>query len=159
LKEIDITPFESQTSDYLREALFAVARNAGATPETTFEELPEKARDAFFYGSSEKISFKYGNYEYKTTWKGATPFLKQRYEESNSENLRQSLEDLISPVLCHGCNGKRLQPESLAVRVADYSISDLTALSIDNANKIFDQVKLNPREEKIAGLILREIRS
>ncbi|HZS48510.1 MAG TPA: excinuclease ABC subunit UvrA [Blastocatellia bacterium] len=159
LKEIDVTPFESQTSDYLREALFAVARNVGASPDTPFEELPEKARDAFFYGSSEKISFKYGNYEYKTTWKGATKFLKQRYEESSSENLRQALEDLISPVSCHTCNGKRLQPESLAVKVANNSISDLTSLSIDNAHKVFEQVKLNPREEKIAGLILREIRS
>ena len=159
LKDIDITPFEKQTSEYLREALMAVGRSVGATPETPFSELPEKTRDAFFYGSPEKISFKYGNYEYKTTWKGATRFLKQRYEESTSESLREALEVLISPVACHSCEGKRLQPESLAVKVANKSIADLTSLPIGEASKIFDQVHLGPREEKIAGLILREIRS
>ncbi|MER3632816.1 MAG: hypothetical protein C4325_12255, partial [Blastocatellia bacterium] len=54
--------------------------------------------------------------------------------------------------------GARLQPESLAVRVNGLGISDYTSRTIDEALKLFDAIKLTPREEKIAGLVLREIR-
>src|SRR5262249_33842914 len=65
---------------------------------------------------------------------------------------------LISPVNCQSCGGRRLQPSSLAVRVADRTISDYTALPISEAWKVVSAIKLNARDEKIAGLIIPEIR-
>ncbi|HEV8485922.1 MAG TPA: excinuclease ABC subunit UvrA, partial [Blastocatellia bacterium] len=65
---------------------------------------------------------------------------------------------LISTGACPECRGQRLQPASLAVRVAGRTIADYTSLPIQDAVRVFSQISLSPREEKIAGLILREIR-
>jgi excinuclease ABC subunit A len=65
---------------------------------------------------------------------------------------------LVAPVACPVCQGKRLQPESLAVRVGNLRIADYTALPIEQAIEKIRAVRLSEREEKIAGLVLKEIR-
>ncbi|HMS39322.1 MAG TPA: excinuclease ABC subunit UvrA, partial [Pyrinomonadaceae bacterium] len=65
---------------------------------------------------------------------------------------------LVAPAKCPVCEGKRLQPESLAVKVGRFGIADYTALPIETAVEKFDEINLNEREEKIAGLVLKEIR-
>ncbi|MDQ2746930.1 MAG: excinuclease ABC subunit UvrA, partial [Acidobacteriota bacterium] len=69
-----------------------------------------------------------------------------------------ALTELVSPVVCPACDGKRLQPESLAVKVGGLGIADYVELPIENAGAQFAEIKLNQREEKIAGLVLKEIR-
>src|ERR1051325_6646452 len=66
---------------------------------------------------------------------------------------------MVSPVVCRHCGGRRLRADSLAVRVGGQGISDYTSMTIADAIKAFDRVKLDPREAKIAGLVLREIKS
>src|SRR2546426_978795 len=100
----------------------------------------------------------YGAYEYKTDWKGAVAYLMARAEDMKSESGIAAFEALISPTVCPSCQGRRLQPASLAVRVGGRAIADYTAIPISQAVKIFNGIKLNAREEKIAGLVLREIR-
>jgi excinuclease ABC subunit A len=78
--------------------------------------------------------------------------------EAPSEKVRLALEELVSPVTCPDCEGKRLQPESLAVQLGGRGIADYTALPIEDAIAAFDRIKLNQREEQIAGLVLREIK-
>ncbi|MFN7944852.1 MAG: excinuclease ABC subunit UvrA [Blastocatellia bacterium] len=155
---------DKNTDSYLRQALAAVARHFGADPDSTFADLPKKARDAFFFGLKEPIEFQYGEYKYKNEWQGATAFLVdalKTYEDEDEENgsrQRAAFEALISPITCRACNGQRLQPESLAVRVNGHSIADYTKLPISDAISAFGKIKLNPREEIIAGRILKEIR-
>jgi excinuclease ABC subunit A len=158
--------FDDETADYyLCEAVTAVARQFGCPPETPFAELPKRAQDAFFYGLSEQLVFHHGAYEYKTQWKGAKHWLEnqlRRVEQSISNGgdgeTRAPLEDFISPVACPACGGKRLQPESLAVRVGARTIADYTALTLKDAVAAFRELKLSQREEVIAGRILKEIR-
>jgi excinuclease ABC subunit A len=76
-----------------------------------------------------------------------------------NERVREALEELVSPVECPDCRGQRLQPESLAVRVGGRGIAEYTALPIEESVAAFDSLKLNEREEQIAGLVLREIRN
>src|SRR5215470_2490800 len=151
---------DKATDAYLREALLAVARHFGAGAELTFAQLPKKARDAFFFGLKEKVEFRYGEYQYKADWKGATAFLldTMNRREPEGESAGGGLESLVSPITCRACNGARLQPESLAVKINGRSIADYSAMSIVDALSAFAEVKLTPREEIIAGRILKEVR-
>ncbi len=79
-------------------------------------------------------------------------------ETPPSKKVAEALENLVSPAKCPKCKGKRLQPESLAVRVGGLGIADYTEMPIEESVENFNKIKLNPREEKIAGLVLREIR-
>jgi excinuclease ABC subunit A len=65
---------------------------------------------------------------------------------------------MVSPIVCPDCHGRRLQPESLSVRLGGRGIADYTALPIEEAIALFDRIKLSEREEQIAGLVLREIK-
>jgi excinuclease ABC subunit A len=79
-------------------------------------------------------------------------------ENPPSEKTRAALEELVAPVTCPVCAGQRLQPESLAVKVAGLGIGEYTSLPISEATAKFDDIRLKQREEKIAGLVLKEIR-
>ncbi len=158
ISDQDPFPADTAISNYLRDVMKALARVSGISSDKPFAELPQKAQESFFYGSKERLALRYGAYEYKAEWKGAVNYLSSRAEEMKSENAISAFEALISPVVCPACNGQRLQPASLAVKVGGRTIADYTALSIQDAVRVFNEVKLNDREEKIAGLILREIR-
>ena len=123
-----------------------------------FEELPKEVRDAFWNGTKKRLTFRQGSYVYESDWKGALRAMRERMENPPSEKVRLALEELVSPMPCPDCHGKRLQPESLAVKVGGFGIDDYVSLPIENAVEKFDEITLNGREEKIAGLVLKEIR-
>jgi excinuclease ABC subunit A len=151
-------PVDQSISNYLRDVMKSLANSSGISPDKPFADLPQKARDAFFFGSKEKLALKYGAYEYKADWKGAVTYLNKRAQEMRTESVIAAFESLISTVVCPECKGQRLQPASLAVKVAGRTIADYTSLPISEAVSVFGEVRLSPREEKIAGLLLREIR-
>src|SRR6266850_888485 len=146
-------------SAYLRSALLAVIEHFKVDHRTTFRDLPNDVRAGFFNGLSAQLKFKQGLYSYKSYWEGALPWLRERLNSPPSEKVRVALEEMVSPSVCRECDGRRLRSDSLAVRVGGRGIADYTSMTIEDAIKAFDQVRLGPREEKIAGLILREIRS
>jgi excinuclease ABC subunit A len=158
INDQDPFPAETAISNYLRDVMKALARQSGISPEKPFSALPQKCQEAFFYGSKERLALRYGAYEYKAEWRGAINYLSSRSDEMKSEAAVAAFEGLISPVVCPACEGRRLQPASLAVRVAGRAIADYTAFPISEAVRVFNEIKLIGREEKIAGLILREIR-
>ncbi len=133
-------------------------RNGTALLKTPFADLPQEIRDAFFHGTKRRLTFKQGSYKYESDWKGALRAMRERMENPPSEKTRAALEELIAPVPCPDCNGRRLQPESLAVKINGLGIADYTALAIDVSLKKFNEITLNARETKIAGLVLKEIK-
>ncbi|HKV36228.1 MAG TPA: excinuclease ABC subunit UvrA, partial [Pyrinomonadaceae bacterium] len=152
-------PADKQGSAYLKSALQAVIKHLGANAKTTFAELPKEVHDAFFNGTSGKLSFTQGLYSYQSEWKGALNWLRERLNEAPSERVRVALEELVSPAVCQQCQGQRLRSDSLSVRVGGRGIAEYTSLPIEDAVAAFEQVSLNTREEQIAGPILREIRN
>ncbi|HKV39790.1 MAG TPA: excinuclease ABC subunit UvrA, partial [Blastocatellia bacterium] len=158
MKDQEPFPADTAMNNYLRDVMLAIAKQAGIAPEKPFSALPVKAQDAFFLGTKDKLALKYGAYEYKAEWRGAIAYLTKRAEEARNENVMTAMEALVSQVICPDCLGRRLQPASLAVRVANRTISDYTSMPISEAVEVFNGIKLVGREEKIAGLILREIR-
>jgi len=114
------------------------------------EKLPVKQQNLLFYGPDASEKKKVG-------FRGILEFLKQQMDESSSESYREYLLDYMSATTCTACHGKRLRPESLAVKINGMSIADFTALPISRAVEAVQQIKLNEREEKIAGRVVREI--
>jgi len=130
-----------------------------ADPKIAFKDLPNEVRQGFLHGLPAQLKFRQGLYSYKSSWRGALPWLRERLEDAPAEKVRLKIEEMVSPVLCAECGGRRLRADSLAVRVGGFGIADYTSLTIDDAIKAFDRVSLDSREEKVAGLVLREIRS
>ena len=156
-------PFIGQSdkagSAYLRSALLALIAHFKSDSKLPFRDLPYEVRDAFFNGFTTQVKFRQGLYTYKSPWKGALPWLRERLDEAPSEKVRVAIEEMVSPIVCRVCGGRRLRGDSLAVRVGGHGIAEYTSMTIADAIKVFDRIKLNSREEQIAGLILREIRS
>ena len=82
----------------------------------------------------------------KTGFNGILGYLKQNLEESTSESYRDWLLDYMSATECPACHGKRLRPESLAVKVNGMSIADFTALPVSRSVEVAQKIKLAGRE-------------
>jgi excinuclease ABC subunit A len=152
-------PGDKQGSAYLRSALLAVIKHFSADPKLPLNELPKEVVEAFLLGTSARLTFNQGLYTYQNDWKGALNWLRERLNEAPSDKVRFTLEELVSPTVCALCDGKRLRSDSLAVRLSGRGIAEYTSLPIEDAVQAFEQVKLNTREEQIAGPILREIKN
>src|SRR5271166_4261565 len=137
-------------SQNLIHMLQLAAEAYGFNLSTPFEQLPRKTQDLILYGpdSSEK---KRGGFL------GVFAYLRRSMEESSSEGYREWLLDHMSPTVCPVCHGKRLRPESLAVKVNGMSIADFTSLPVSRAVEAIAKIKLTEREEQIAGRIRKEI--
>jgi excinuclease ABC subunit A len=86
-----------------------------------------------------------------------TEILQESFNESLHEGYREWMTQYMSPLICPSCQGKRLKPESLAVRVKGLSIAEFTALPVSRALQISRSLRLTGREEQIAGRVMEEI--
>jgi excinuclease ABC subunit A len=120
-----------------------------------FGELPQRARQFLLYGHSQ--NGERGAAGARSRFEGIIPLLRTWYEESTSNTYREWYMDFMSPVTCASCHGRRLKPESLAVKVNGTSIAEFTEMPVSRALESVGSIGLNPREEKIAGRIVREI--
>ncbi len=116
---------------------------------TPFEKFPDKIQNLLLYGEPQRGG--------KTGFLGILGHLKQNLESSASDTYRDYLLDFMSATECSVCHGKRLRPESLAVRVNGMSIADFTELPIARALDAARKIKLTGREQAIAGRIAHEI--
>src|SRR6266478_1094334 len=123
---------------------------------TPFEKFPEKIQNLLLYGEAGKNGGETGKNR-KTGFRGILGYLKHAAEESTSDTYREFLLDYMSATTCPACQGKRLRPESLAVKVNAMSIADFTAQPVSRALETARKIKLNGREAIIAGRIVHEI--
>ena len=111
-----------------------------------------------------EITFHYddGLRSYRTTktFEGVIPNLERRWKETESAWMREEIERFMSSTPCPACNGFRLKPEALAVKIAGKHIGEVTELSIRKANRWFEELphSLNAKQNEIAVRILKEIR-
>jgi excinuclease ABC subunit A len=136
-------------SQNLQHMLQIAAAAHGFELSTPFEKFPEKIQSLLLYGEAGKGG--------KTGFRGILGYLKQSLEESSSDTYREWLLDFMSATECPACHGKRLRPESLAVKVNGMSIADFTGLSVARSLEAARKIKLGGREELIAGRIVHEI--
>lgn len=130
---------------------------------TAFEKLPKKVQDMVFEGVDEPIAVtvKYGSRSrvYNTSYEGVLQILKKRYETTESEWVKQDLEQYMSTRPCPACKGKKLKPEALSVTLGGKSISDITDLAIGDILEFFSGLSesLTHRQKLIAERAIKEI--
>ncbi|HMC32191.1 MAG TPA: excinuclease ABC subunit UvrA [Candidatus Angelobacter sp.] len=137
-------------SSYLQRMLEIVAASFKLDLATPFEKFPPKIQNLLLYGPEEKEAPRLG-------FRGVLGFLKQNLEESTSESYREWMLGYMSATVCPVCRGKRLRPESVAVKVNGLSIADFTMLPVSRAVDVAAKIELNAREQLIAGRVLHEI--
>jgi excinuclease ABC subunit A len=116
---------------------------------TPFDKFSEKLQNLLLYGENGRGG--------KTGFLGILGYLKQAQDDSGSETYRDWLMEFMSATECPACHGKRLRPESLAVKVNGMSIADFTALPVSRAWEAAKKITLTPREAVIAGRLVHEI--
>ncbi len=122
--------------------------------ETPFEKFPRKVQNLILRGNPEN-----GGSSKGLNFQGILAHLESGLEESRSDGYREWLTQYMSPSICTACHGRRLRPESLAVKIAGLSIADFTALSLDEARAAVDKIRgqLTLRQRQIAARPLSEI--
>lgn len=95
--------------------------------------------------------------EYMTVYEGVIPNLERKYHDTDSEHMQQKIERYMRETKCSSCNGKRLKPEILSIKINDHSVIDVTEKSVKELMKFFDTMILSENEQKIAKLILKEV--
>ena len=147
----------------LRMATGAMARAMKFDPALPFSRLPKEAQRQLLYGSgAQTYDYEYiegrSRYYFTKAFEGVIPSLMRRYKETESSSLREEIERYMSLEPCGACEGARLKPESLAVRVVGRNISEYTHLPIAQAVREFADLKLTDREQQIAHQVMKEIR-
>jgi len=165
---------------YYKAILRGVASAHDVNLETPYKSLPDDFKKVLIRGSGEKeIEFTFWRAgkqsKVKRVFEGVIPNMERLYAESESEFTRNRLKSFMNPQPCDACEGKRLKPEILAVTLGNaelnskfkiensklpgLSIMDVCALSVDAADQFFAQLKLTDFQLKIAGEVIKEIRS
>ncbi|OQA29328.1 MAG: UvrABC system protein A [Verrucomicrobia bacterium ADurb.Bin345] len=152
-----------RTTIYYKGLLRAVAKHYKVDMEIPYKDLAAAFREVLLYGSGEEeVEFGFwrgGAYhKYSKPFEGVIPNLKRRYENTDSDYMRQKLSGFMSRQPCTACRGARLRPEALACTVGGQSIVDVTRMSIKRALEFFRELPLTPQEQHIAQEVLKEIR-
>ena len=133
---------------------------------TPWVNLSDEAKDVLLNGSGDKeISVKYTHSdgkvkgEYLSKFEGVIPNLKRRYSQTGSSGIRQWIEKFMSIKSCPACKGSKLRKESLAVRIGDSNIQDITSMSIKDAHSFISSLSLSKSEKEIAKQIISEVKS
>lgn len=149
---------------YYLQALQGVADHYGFKLTTSWNKLDKKYQDIILHGSgNEKIKTTYQSEN--NTWANNKPFegvignLKRRMIETESNRVRDELAEYQQATPCHACEGYRLKPEALAVKINKLHIGDVTQFSIEKAHAWFQEVdaSLSKQNSQIAEKILKEI--
>jgi excinuclease ABC subunit A len=148
-------------SAILKRTLELAAYAHGFQLDTPFEKYPARVQNLLLYGypnaDTNKGAGKTGEKGFR--FQGVLKFLERNFEESSSDSYREWMTQYMSATLCSACRGKRLRPESLAVKLAGWSIADFTALAISDARPAVDKVlrELTSRQKEVAERPLAEI--
>ncbi len=137
---------------YYYRLLNGLAYDYDFSAEKPFKDLGKKIREVILYGSREGK----GEERY---FEGVIPNLERRFKETESEYMRDFIHTYMSVRPCFKCKGKRLKDESLAVKITDRNIADISSLSINQAFEFFKHLKLNAKSEQIAKQIMKELKS
>ena len=164
LRQGALAPWAKSTSKYYIQTLESLAKTFGFSLDVPFEELDIQVQHVLLHGSGNQaveMIYDDGLRSYRTTkpFEGLLPNLTRRYVETDSNWVRDELEKFRAIQPCEGCGGKRLKAESLAVRIDNKDISDISALSIGDAADWFTQLSdsLSAQQSEIAVRILKEI--
>ncbi|MDO9175460.1 MAG: excinuclease ABC subunit UvrA, partial [Actinomycetota bacterium] len=149
-------------SGYFDLVLQAAAETYDVDLFEPWETLPEAKQQLVLEGTGEKIEVRYKNRRgrirtFSTTFEGVRGNLERRHRESDSDAVREKIEQYMAIRPCPDCKGARLKPEVRAVTVGGLGIHEFSALSVRKARTWLDEVELTETQQHIARLVFREI--
>src|SRR5262249_54748569 len=150
-----VAPWYSKTSNYYSNILESLAQHYKFRMDIPFEKLAKKYQDVILQGSGEQeIRYAYerhGRRQYYTApFEGVLANLKRRYDETESDWMRQELEKYMNFQDCALCQGSRLKKEAMAVKINGKAIHEMTKLSVKQCLETLSKLKLGKKEMQIA---------
>jgi excinuclease ABC subunit A len=170
LAEGAVAPWSNgHTAEYFTRMMASLGEAMGFDVDTPWRKLPARARKAILEGSDEQVHVRYRNRygrvrSYYADFEGVMAFLQRKMEQTESEQMKERYDGFMRDVPCPVCEGTRLKPEILAVTLSAEgygakSIAEVSELSISEASEFLNALTLGPREQAIAGQVLKEIQS
>ncbi len=160
-----IAPWSKSKSPYFTQTIEALAKHYAFDKKTKWRDLPENVKEMFLRGSGgDEIEFRYDEggrvYQVKRVFEGVIPNMERRYRETDSAWSREEMERFQNNRACGSCNGYRLKPEALAVKIAGVHIGQVVRMSITESYDWIATVPdtLGQQKNEIAKAILKEIR-
>jgi excinuclease ABC subunit A len=164
LKEGAIAPWSNSKSPYYAQTLDSLARHYKVSVHTPFKDLKKAVQDGILWGSGDKaVKMTYSDddrqYTIDRPFEGVIPNMQRRFRETDSSWVRDDLGRFQSNTACETCDGMRLRPEALAVKLDGLHISEITEFSILAARDWFAALPkaLTSKQTEIASRILKEI--
>lgn len=166
IREGAIIPWTTQGKglfQYYERLLEGLARDLKFSLDTPWKDLRVDVQDAILRGDNYKVTVKWKNrygreMRYASGFEGVVPYIERQYAQAESDNQRARWAEYLREIPCPTCDGNRLKPEVLAVKVHGHSIAEVSHLSLADARGFMETLTLTEREAKIAAQVLREIR-
>ncbi|SFR32155.1 Excinuclease ABC subunit A [Microbacterium azadirachtae] len=166
IREGAIIPWTTQGKglfQYYERLLEGLAVDLDFSLDTPWQDLHSDVKDAVLHGENYKVTVKWKNrygreMRYSSGFEGVVPYIERQYQQAESDTQRSRWGEYLREVPCPVCDGDRLKPEVLAVRVHGHSIAEVSHKSLAEAQDFMQRLELSPREAKIAAQVLREIR-
>ncbi len=160
-----LAPWAKGKSPYFRQTIEAIAKHYGFKKNAPWRDLDEEVQQVMLYGSMGKeIKFRYDEggrvYEVSRPFEGVIPNMERRYRETDSNWVREEFERYQNNRHCAACEGYRLKPEALAVKIAGLHVGQVVQMSIKEVLDWVESVpsELSAQKNEIAAAILKEIR-
>jgi excinuclease ABC subunit A len=160
-----LAPWAKGKSPYFRQTIEAIARHYGFDKDLPWRDLPRKVQKVMLHGSGKtEIKFRYDDngrvYELSRTFEGVIPNMQRRYRETDSNWIREEFERYQNNRHCGTCDGYRLRPEALAVKIGGLHVGQVVQMSIAEALAWISSLpeSLSQQKNEIAKAILKEIR-
>ena len=162
-----IVPWATQGKglfQYYEKLLKGLAADLEFSLSTPWQDLDEDVREAVLHGNNFNVRVKWKNrygreIQYSSGFEGVVPYIERQYLQAETDVQRARWAEYLREVLCSDCDGARLKPEVLAVKINDKSIADITRISLLDARDFMDNLVLTDRQAHIAAQVLREIRA
>ncbi|MFQ6615211.1 MAG: excinuclease ABC subunit UvrA [Fidelibacterota bacterium] len=154
---------EQPRGSWYSSILKSLASHYGFSFTTPWYHLPSRAREVLLWGTGDdRIRMRYKSErfsgEYSGGFEGVVHNLERRYHQTRSHGIREWIERFMSMRACPDCGGARLRKESLAVRLGDMSIGELSRLSVKDVAEFFRTVKLTDTQKQVGRQVLKEVR-
>ena len=163
LEEGAIAPWASgHIFEYFYRLLEGLAEELGFATDVPWKRLPAKVKKAILYGHEHEVHVKYRNRygkvrAYSSGFEGVVPYVERKHSESESDAGRERFEGFMREVDCPACEGRRLKPLILAVKINQRSIADVSAMSIGDCAEFLKALKLSARDKQIAERVVKEV--
>jgi excinuclease ABC subunit A len=156
-----LAPYPEGSKSWRIKMVDTLATALGFSLSTPWKKLPVEAKRVLLHGSDKELKFnlagKKSSYSWTGSFEGVIPMLERRYKETESPTIRVEIEKYMSVHPCPSCEGRRLRPEALAVKVKSKSINELSSQAVSDLRIWMEALELDRRERAIAEKVVQEI--